>query len=206
MGEQTSLEDGSSIWSFFTMSYLDTLFVSKAGNESIQQEDLGPLSRQDHCGPLFSRFENHWQAEVSLYPEAEKHKRSLIRVLMKTVGYNSVCSALLFFALYTAATFGPILILNLLVQHFDSTIQLSPAILWTLISLLLLLPMLGSVLAARSQCQLTHLGLAFRTVLINKIYRKCLVLSPSARTTSSTGTAYQCRYHSQLVVLFTDAM
>ena len=88
---------------------------------------------------------------------------------------------------YNATGFGPIMILNQLVEHFDHQITLSTPILWFYVCLMFILPVFGSILAAQSNVVLAHVGLAFRNILINKIYRKSLVLSPSARQESSTG-------------------
>eukprot|EP01034_Spumella_vulgaris_P043593 gene43593-54155_t len=83
--------------------------------------------------------------------------------------------------------FGPVLILNALVKHFQKTKILSPAELWIFVALIFVLPMLGSIFAAHSNVLVCHIGLQFRNALITMIYRKSLLLSPAARQVSSTG-------------------
>lgn len=56
-----------------------------------------------------------------------------------------------------------------------------------LVALMFVLPMIGSVLAAHSNIILAHIGLQIRNILVNKIYRKALLLSPAARQITSTG-------------------
>ena len=79
------------------------------------------------------------------------------------------------------------MILNALVKNFEGTETLDTVTLWILVTLILILPILGSVMAARSNVIFAHAGVVIRNVLINKIYRKSLALSPAARQSSSSG-------------------
>ena len=45
----------------------------------------------------------------------------------------------------------------------------------------------GSLLACKSNCIMAHVSVQVRNVLINKIYRKAILLSPTSRQKSSTG-------------------
>lgn len=149
----------------------------------MEHDDLGPTALQDQCNPTYIEFERHFAAELK---KPEK-KRDLWNVLIRTFGVWKFTNALLLYAVYNALTFGPILILNALVQHLEGTQVLSTSTLWTLVAFLFVIPIVGSLLAARSNVVLAHAGLVIRNVLINKIYRKSLVLSPAARQSSSSG-------------------
>ena len=46
---------------------------------------------------------------------------------------------------------------------------------------------LGSLFSAKSNVIMSHISAEFRNVLVNKIYRKAILLSPAARQKSSTG-------------------
>jgi ATP-binding cassette subfamily C (CFTR/MRP) protein 1 len=151
----------------------------------VELEDLGACSARDKCEPLFHKFEAAWQEELKNVPDHEQ--RSLWRVMWKTVGFFQLFNSLLLYSGYTACGFGPILILNILVRYFEGRVELSTSSLWIFTCLMFVLPVTGSVLAAQSNIVLAHVGLAFRNVLINKIYRKSLMLSPAARQLTSTG-------------------
>jgi len=110
-----------------------------------------------------------------------------LRVLWRTVGYWNLFYGLCLYALFAGISFGPVTILNLLTQDLQGTKILRPDIRWILVALLFVLPVLGSVLSARSNVIMQHLGIQIRNVLVNAIYRKSLRLSPSARQISSTG-------------------
>ena len=45
----------------------------------------------------------------------------------------------------------------------------------------------GSLFSARSNVIMAHISVEFRNILVNKIYRKSMLLSPAARQKSSTG-------------------
>ena len=51
--------------------------------------------------------------------------------------------AVFYYTLYAGISYGPILILNSLVQHFQGTKLLSVGVLWFNVALIFVLPMLG---------------------------------------------------------------
>ncbi len=144
---------------------------------------MGPVSAQDEARTLYTEFLRQWNFERKLPVE----DRSLWLVLWRTVGWWKVFQALLLYALYSAESIGPILILNALVRHFDGVAVLSTAKLWIFVALMFVLPMAGSIFAAHSNAMMAHIGLQFRNCLITMTYRKALLLSPAARQVSSTG-------------------
>jgi ATP-binding cassette subfamily C (CFTR/MRP) protein 1 len=179
---QKSLEDQSSWFGFTFFLFLNPVF-DKGSKEKLEHEDLGAVSVQDSSGYLYPRFEKYW-GEESKKPN---EKRSLWRVLWRSCGYDKLTLGLVFYAIYTAESFGPVLILNHLVRYFQGTENLSTTDKAVLVALIFILPMTGSIFAAHSNAIFSHLGLQMRNMLISSIYRKALKLSPAARQISSTG-------------------
>jgi hypothetical protein len=64
-------------------------------------------------------------------------------VLWKTAGLCNVGLAVFYYSLYAGISYGPILILNSLVQHFQGTKIISTGILWFNVALIFALPMAG---------------------------------------------------------------
>jgi ABC-type multidrug transport system fused ATPase/permease subunit len=180
--EGKSAEDSANFLSRWLYMYMDQLF--KIGNSrTLMMKDLGAVSARDKCAYVEANFDKYW-AEEKLLP---KRKQSLWRVLWRMVGWDQLFFSMWYYAVYAGITYGPILILNALVKHFQGTAYLSVGPLWTFVALIFLLPMLGSIAAARSNAMLAHVSVQFRNVLVTKIYRKALSLSPAARQRSSTG-------------------
>lgn len=175
-------EDDASLLSLWFMTYLNPIF-RKGQLQTLKHADLGVVSKHDRAAYLYKKFYARLQIEL----KKPAGVRSLWAVLWSTVGYNNLFYAIFLYALYSATSFGPILVLNALVQHFQGTKTLSPTALWFFVALNFFLPMFGSIVAARSNAILAHIGLQFRNALINSIYRKALVLSPAAKQLSSTG-------------------
>ena len=184
--ENVSFEDQASWLSKTFLLYLNPLFAlgsSATADKQIEIVDLGPTSTQDRALVLYTEFMKQWQHERRLKPE----QRSLWYVLWRTVGYNKLIYAIGLYLLYSASSFGPVLILNALVKHFQGTSELSTSTLWILVSLMFVIPMIGSIFAAHSNVELAHCGVQFRNAMVTAIYRKSLRLSPGSKQQSSTG-------------------
>ena len=177
-----SQEDESDWISYITMSYLNPLLGWGSKND-LQIEDLGNTSDEDRADLLYQKFNLYWNEESKKIPE----KRSLWNVLWRTVGYFRLFLAIALYAGYAAISYGPVMILNRLVQHFQGTNVLSTSIVALLVSLMFILPVIGSILYAHSNNILAHMGIQFRNALTNAIYRKSLKLSPAAKQKQSTG-------------------
>lgn len=108
-------------------------------------------------------------------------------VLWRTVGFCNVFMGLSLYAGYAGISYGPVMILNRLVEHFQGTSVLPSSIVSLLVALMFILPVLGSVLYAHSNNIMAHMGIQFRNALTNAIYRKSLKLSPAAKQKQSTG-------------------
>lgn len=178
-----SLEDGASPLSFLFILFMDPLF-KKGYKEGIKHEDLGVVSEQDEARRLYLRFDKFLTEEVA---NKSGPRRSLWLVLWRTVSYFRIVFALSLFFLYSALSFGPVLILNALVRHFEGTAVLETWTLWLMVAGMFVLPFTGSVIAAHSNGMMAHIGVQIRNALINAIYRKAMRLSPAAKQTSSTG-------------------
>jgi len=177
-----SIEEQADWISAMFLFYLNPLFL-KGTSEPIDISDLGTTSYQDKPLPLYEEFIKQWEVEKRLPQE----QRSLWYALWRTVGYGRLFLAILLYAGYSACSFGPVLILTALVNHFSGAAKLTTAQLWILVCLMFVLPLIGAVLAAHSNIILAHIGVQFRNVLVNAIYRKSLTISSSSRQQTSTG-------------------
>lgn len=179
---EISFEDAASLPERYFMTYLNPVF-KKGYTENLTHEDLGPVSKQDKANLLYDGFLRNWNIEQ----QKPAKSRSLWIVLWKTSGIGRAVYGISLYALYTAISFGPVEILNVLTQHLQGSKHLSQGQVGILVAMLFVLPVLASITAAQSNIIMAHIGLQFRNALITMIYRKALRLSPSARQTSSTG-------------------
>jgi hypothetical protein len=123
--DELGYEDKASIFSKTFLLYLNPIF--KIGNERVLEHvDLGATSRVDKCAHLQPRF-HRFLAEERARPAK---KQSLWRVLWRTCGYDQLAIAMMLYVASAAIAYGPIIILNNLVKHFEKTITLSVEILW----------------------------------------------------------------------------
>ena len=177
-----SREDSAPFYSRIFLSFLNPLY--RIGEKvALEQHHLGGCAYQDQSKPLCAKFDHYFGLEM----RKPKEERSLWWVLWSTVGKWKVGLAIFLYALYAGISYVPIIILNELVSYFQGTINLSEGVIWTLVALIFFLTMVGSVSLAHSSVIMAHVGVQFRNVLVNAIYRKALKLSPAARQGSSTG-------------------
>ena len=136
-----SIEDSASMFSRCFLFYLNPLF--KLGAErTLMHEDLGLPSKFDRSAILFEDFDRRWKKEcVKPIP-----KRSLWNVLLGTVGFWRFTVSIILYAIYAGSGFGPILIMNALVRHFDGLKTLSASTVWIFVALLFIIPMMGYVI------------------------------------------------------------
>jgi ABC-type multidrug transport system fused ATPase/permease subunit len=149
-------------------------------------EDLGVATKNDQSKVLFDKFIVFWEEEVSK-ASVGKRDPSLWMALWKTVGYADVFSSVVFYVLYAALSFVPIIILSSLVNYFEGNIKLSKLELWLYAGGMFVLPMLSSILAAKSNIIVVHMAIRFRNALVTAIFRKALKLSPDSRQQQSSG-------------------
>ena len=177
-----SFEDEAGPLSRFLLSYLDKLF-EKGKNGGLVHEDLGLVAEQDKALSLHVLFEKQWLKEA----QKPRQHQSLWAVLWRTVGYRRLVLAILLYTIYSALSFGPILILTQLTGYFEGKVELTTAQLWVLVALMGIFPAAATFFVAQSNVVLAHIGMQFRNVLVDKIYRKSMCLAPSSRQAFSTG-------------------
>lgn len=177
-----SIEENSSALSRLFLFYLSPL-INEGNKRDLVLADLGPPSIQDRTVPIFRKFTNFWQQELMLKPE----KRSLWFVLWRTCSWTRMWLAITLYAGSAAASFGPPLLLNQIVQHLSGTLSLPASTLWIYVALMFVLPMASSVLVAQSNIVMAHAGIQMRNSLVSMIYRKALLMSPGSRQQQSTG-------------------
>ena len=180
-----SFEESAGPLSRLGVFYMNKL-IDLGYTRELLHSDLGGVSQQDKCLPLFEKFYGLWQLEM----KKPMKKQSLWMVLWRTVGFGRLILALFLYACSAAASYGPVLILSALVIYFENpnAPNRTPiSTIWIYVALMFVLPMASSIFAAQSNIIFAHIGLQFRNALVNMIYRKALKLSPASRQKQSTG-------------------
>ena len=138
MPEGTSREDQSGFFSSWTMSFMNNI-LQTGSRSTLVQAELGPINFADKCLNIQVSFDKYWELEQ----KKPLKTQSLWLVLWRTVGWTTIFSATLYYLFYAGITFGPVLILNALVQHVQKTNILSTGLLWFLVAMIFALPMAG---------------------------------------------------------------
>lgn len=191
LNETPSLEASSGPIGFVLMTYLDKLF-SEGYKRTLTDKDLGGISEADRSDLLIKKFNELYENEARTTP---LQKRSLWKVLWRTVGYWKLILALALFALSAAVQFGPVEILTRLVKYLQGVDKYDVSEVWGMVVLLFVFPVCGSIALAHSNALMAHIGAQFRNVLICAIYRKALKISPYTKQKISTGC---------IITLFSD--
>lgn len=138
-----SLEDEASLLALPTFAFLNPLFA-RGAEQTLELEDLGRCSAQDSSRPLYAAFSREYGKES----RKERRRRSLWRILWRTVGLHRLLLALLLYMLSAAVAYGPIEIMNSLTLLFQGSIELSVAVQYVLVVLILLLLVINSLAQA----------------------------------------------------------
>ena len=138
-----SLEDEASLLSRLAFSFLNPLFAVGA-QRTLEFEDVGRCSSQDMSRPLFAAFSREYGREL----QKKREQRSLWLVLWRTVGVHKLVLALLLYMLSAAVAYGPIEIMNTLTRLLQGSMSLSLGVQYTLVVLVLLLPLINSLALA----------------------------------------------------------
>ena len=133
-----SKEDDAGFISSWLMLFMNKL-LSTGSDRTLLHVDLGPINHDDKCANIQVHFDKFWALEQKKPAE----KQSLWMVLWRTVGWGKIYFAMWYFLVYAGISFGPILILNALVQHVQRTEILSTGVLWFLVAMIFALPMAG---------------------------------------------------------------
>lgn len=139
--------------------------------------DLGASSVQDDSEAAYALLEQQLQREWERAPE----ERSLGRAVKRAFVRWKFAWAVSLYTISAAAGFGPVLILDMLVQHLEGTSEMSQLQIWVACALLFAFPVLASVCSAQHNVIVSHIGVQIRNALSVALYRKSMVLSPGAR-------------------------
>jgi ATP-binding cassette, subfamily C (CFTR/MRP), member 1 len=148
--------------------------------------DINRVPEDASVSSAYQRFHQYWSEEL-LSSSLLKKPPSLWTALIKTTGYRQQLFAIFLSAIGTGCAIGPPQILRVLSLHFSQTNLLSSTELWIFVSLLLILPFLGSICSAHSYVIFSHSAVIIRSSLIPIIYRKSLILSSQSRLEYSAG-------------------
>ena len=110
-------------------------------------------------------------------------------------GYGNFVMGILMFFISAVLGFGPVLLMNRLVKHFDGETHETDVAVWIMVVLLFVFPMSSSVFLAHSNAITSHIGCQCRNILVDVIYRKSLVISPRTKLVQSTG---------RIITMFSD--
>lgn len=132
----------------------------------------------------YDQFKVEWELEKQKEPE----KISIYQSLKRSCGEGYGMSAFLHF-LWMLTSFIPPLILAVLVSYLEGTRDLSNREIMTLLALLLVVPIFGSICLNRSTNYMVHIGFRCRSALSSALFRKSILLSSVARAQTSTGAA-----------------
>ncbi len=176
------MEDNASWFSYIFMTYLDKIFAI-GYQRTLEMSDLGGVSKTDRCDILYARYEKEFPLELA----KPSHKRSLMSVLWKIVGYSKLSASVILFFISSACQLGPVMVLNRLTRYFQGQENYNEIDLWILASLLLVFPFISALTLAHSTAIALHLCAQVRNILTIVIYRKSLRISPYHRQTISTG-------------------
>ena len=139
MPEGTSREDDAGFFSSWSMSFMNHI-LQTGSKHTLVHADLGNINHADKCLNIQVSFDKYWELEQ----QKPLKNQSLWLVLWRTVGWSQIFLATLFYLFYAGITFGPVLILNALVQHVQKTNVLTTGVLWFLVAMIFALPMTGA--------------------------------------------------------------
>ena len=139
MPEGISREDKAGFLSSWSMAFMNHI-LDAGSKHTLVHADLGPINDADKCLNIQAPFDKYWELEQ----QKPLNKQSLWLVLWQTVGWLKVILAMLYYFVYAGIAFGPVLILNALVQHVQKTQILNTRLLWSLVLMIFALPMAGT--------------------------------------------------------------
>lgn len=145
--------------SFLFLSYLNPIF--RSGNEKpLEMQDLGGIAKQDRSETLYDSFTREYEQE-SQKPLA---RRSLWKVLWRSVGYMRLFVGIGLYMISAAMQFGPVNILTRLVRYFQGLDVYTETDLWIMVAFLFICPALGALCLGHSNVILAHIGAQVRNM------------------------------------------
>jgi ABC-type multidrug transport system fused ATPase/permease subunit len=136
-------------------------------------------------------LQEYWKQELSL-PE---NRRSVARAMRRATGTGRLLTAILLYGVYAASQFGPVMLLNTLVNYFEGIVSLSTAVLWILVALFLVIPIVGSTCSAHALVLFQHLAVNLRSGLCATLYKKSLRLGSSSKEGVFYGSCAELSAH-----------
>jgi hypothetical protein len=118
-----------------------TSLLKKGAETPLQESDVPAIPENERTTQIQKVFAEMWEKELQL-PEDQ---RSLWRPLATSIGHGKLSLGLLLSGVSSGCAIGPPLILKAFSDHFSGQAELSDAVLWILVALLLALPSLSSV-------------------------------------------------------------
>eukprot|EP00518_Triparma_eleuthera_P011377 CAMPEP_0182470714 /NCGR_PEP_ID=MMETSP1319-20130603/19127_1 /TAXON_ID=172717 /ORGANISM="Bolidomonas pacifica, Strain RCC208" /LENGTH=548 /DNA_ID=CAMNT_0024671191 /DNA_START=202 /DNA_END=1844 /DNA_ORIENTATION=+ len=175
-----SLEDGAPWYKKFMLSYLDGL-LSLGAARPLTPIDLGGPSEQD-------KAKNTFDSVKEIYDSQARGKKSVKSALWRGFGPANFFLALGLYFVSAGLLFLPVLILNDLVEYFQTN-QASKTVVdpWLEVAALFFVPVAVTVLQAQSNVIMSHAAVYVRTAVSLLIYDKILRVSASGRSKTSTG-------------------
>jgi len=170
-----------------SFGFMNPLFRLGA-TRPLELADCGMVAEEERVKQVYARFEVAYAEETKL----PKEKRSIWRALRKTIGLWRPLKALLLQGIGSACGFAPPLILKALTRHFIGpkfypNDVLSHETLWTLVCMLFVIPVSGTLCSGNSYVIFAHCGTVARNAIVPAVYKKALVIGSGAKTTFSTG-------------------
>ena len=186
---EKSLEDQANCLSDWTLSYLNPM-LALGSQKVLDQDDIGVPSQQDKADRAYEVALAAWEAQAA---KAHAHNAILKEAYQKKLaGFGGwmVFLAMVYQVSSALLAFVPVLILNNLVQFFESGEPIDeydgihP---WAQVAALGVLPILISILNTRHSVIMAHAAVFVRTAVSTLLYRKALRVSAAGRAMTSTG-------------------
>ena len=183
--------DNLNPFSAATLAFMNPLFRLGA-KRPLEQADVGMVADDERVAQVHARF-------VKAYDEERrkpKDKRSLWNAIFTTIGWWRPLLAFILQGIGSGCGFAPPLILKALTQHFICSASkgifypnslLSHNTLWTLVCMLFVIPVSGTICSGNSYVMFSHFGTVARNAIIPSVYKKALVVGSGAKATFSTG-------------------
>ena len=177
-------ENGGNFLTRLTLNYMSPLLRSGT-RATIRQEDLGDPIEGDSAESAYRHFSAAWEEELAR-PDG---KPSVLRAQFKMVGRCKIASAIGCYLAAAALNFVPVMVLNVLVQHFMGTgyTDLTDGDMALICAVCVVAPVTASILQAKHDVTMIHFGLRARTAVTVAIYRHSLELTSAARQGVSSG-------------------
>ncbi|GMI57179.1 hypothetical protein TeGR_g343, partial [Tetraparma gracilis] len=182
--EEPSLEDRAGPLGCWTLQFLNPL-LKLGASKPLQISDLGSPSKVDLCDTSYTSTMKVWSDQPA-------DKKSVAWALIDSYGRWKIVYALSLYACSAGLTFFPVLVLNQLVQYFQSMNTPVPYVLpvnvWILVVSLVALPVMITLLQSRHGVIMNHFAVHVRTSVSLMVYAKSLTISADGKAQTSTGT------------------